>query len=470
MNKKSRRNRNFIIENVTIESVAAEGKCVARHDNQVIFVESVAPGDVVDLLVYNRKKSFMEARPVKFHQFSTFRQKPFCAHFDNCGGCKWQHLDYEKQLEFKRQQVVDNLERIGKISLPEIPPILASPLDRYYRNKLEFTFSNKRWLTNDEIQTQDELSRNALGFHVPKRFDKIINIEHCHLQGDPSNAIRVKVRDYAEQHQLTFFDIVNQTGFLRNLIIRNTQSGELMVLVQFAYEDQIEINKLMEFLQSEFPEITSLLYVVNEKKNEIFHDLEVKTFAGNPFITEEMEGLQFRIGPKSFFQTNAYQAFELYKIARNFAGLSGNEIVYDLYTGTGTIANFVAKYAKKVIGLEYVPEAIEDAKINSKINNIENTVFFAGDIQNLLDEAFVQQNELPDVIITDPPRAGMHANVVEMLLKIAAPKIVYVSCNPATQARDIALLDPLYEVKEIQPVDMFPHTHHVENVVLLIKR
>ncbi|MDQ3394279.1 MAG: 23S rRNA (uracil(1939)-C(5))-methyltransferase RlmD [Bacteroidota bacterium] len=467
MGRNNRKNQNFILEKVSIGNVAAEGKCVARYDNQVIFVEGVAPGDVADLLVTNKKKSFMEAKPLKFHEYSPFRQLPFCAHFKVCGGCKWQHINYDTQLEYKRQQVIDNLERIAKVALPEINPILASPQDRYYRNKLEFTFSNKRWLTTEEIKSEGKLSRNALGFHIPKRFDKIINVEHCHLQPDPSNTIRVQVRGYAEAHNLSFFDMVEQTGFLRNLIIRNTTSGEIMVIVQFAYQDDVEIENLMGFLEKRFPEISSLLYIVNTKKNEIFHDLPVITYAGKPYITEEMEGLQFRIGPKSFFQTNALQAYELYRIARDFAGLTGQEIVYDLYTGTGTIANFVAKNALKVIGLEYVPEAIDDAIVNSQINNINNTVFYAGDIQDLLNDTLINQHGQPDVVITDPPRAGMHVNVVEMLLKIKAPKIVYISCNPATQARDLALLDQKYKVLKVQPVDMFPHTQHVENIVLL---
>jgi 23S rRNA (uracil1939-C5)-methyltransferase len=467
MGHKNKKYQKTIFEKVQIGNVAAEGKCVARYENQVIFVEGVAPGDVVDLLVVNKKKSFMEARPLHFHKLSEHRQLPFCAHFEVCGGCKWQHLTYPIQLEYKRQQVIDNLERIAKVPLPDVNPILPSPDERYYRNKLEFTFSNKRWLTNNEIQSDEIYSRNALGFHIPKRFDKIINIEHCHLQSDPSNTIRVQVREYAEAHNLLFFDMVEQTGFMRNLIIRNTTLGELMVIVQFAYHDETEIRNLMEFLRIRFQEITSLLYVVNSKKNELFHDLQVITYAGKSFITEEMEGLQFRIGPKSFFQTNAKQALELYRIAREFAGLTGTEVVYDLYSGTGTIANFVAKNAKKVIGLEYVPEAIEDAVINSQINNIQNTEFYAGDIQELLNATWLQEHELPDVIITDPPRAGMHLNVLDMLLKIAASKIVYISCNPATQARDISILDEKYKVVKVQPVDMFPHTQHVENVVLL---
>ncbi|CAN5576483.1 23S rRNA (uracil(1939)-C(5))-methyltransferase RlmD [soil metagenome] len=456
-----------VFEEINIENVAAEGKCVARVDNQVIFVEGVAPGDVVDLLVTKRKKNFMEARPIKFYSYSEDRQKPFCAHFDLCGGCKWQHLTYESQIKFKQQQVVDNLERIAKVKLPAINPILPSPDERYYRNKLEFTFTNKRWLTHEEIKTENILSKNALGFHVRKRFDKIIDIQHCHLQPDPSNTIRVRVRNFAEENNLPFFDLVNQIGFLRNLIVRNTLDGQIMVIVIFAYEDQYNIDKIMSFIEKEFSEITSLLYVVNPKKNEIIHDLEVITFSGKSYITETMEGLHFRIGPKSFFQPNVKQALQLYSTARNFANLTGQEVVYDLYTGTGTIANFVAGKSKKVIGIEYVAEAIEDAKINSKINNISNTQFYAADIQNLLNEDFLNSHEPPDVVITDPPRAGMHQDVVNMLLKMAAPTIVYISCNPATQARDIGMLDEKYELKAVQPVDMFPHTTHVENVVLL---
>lgn len=462
-----RNKNNEVFEEITIGNVAAEGKCVARVNNQVVFVEGVAPGDVVDLMVTKRKKNFLEGKPVRFYNFSDYRQKPFCAHFDLCGGCKWQHLKYESQLEFKQQQVVDSLERIAKVQLPEIKNILPSPDDRYYRNKLEFTFTNKRWLTSEEIKTGNIISKNALGFHVPKRFDKIIDIQHCHLQPDPSNTIRVKVRDFAEENNLPFFDLVNQTGFLRNLIIRNTLSGQLMVVVVFAYENKAEIQKLMNFIKEEFPDISSLQYVVNTKKNDTINDLEVIPFSGRPYITETMDGLDFRIGPKSFFQPNPKQALQLYKTARNFANLSGHEVVYDLYTGTGTIANFVAGKSKKVVGIEYLAEAIEDAKINSQINNITNTEFFAGDIQNILNEDFLYIHGLPDVIITDPPRAGMHADIIHMLLRIAAPTIVYISCNPATQARDIGMLDEKYELKAVQPVDMFPHTTHVENVVLL---
>lgn len=466
----SRKFKKRILENVVIESMAAEGKCVARIDNQVIFVSDVAPGDVADLRVTRKKKNFLEAVPLQIHQYSPARVVPFCQHFWTCGGCKWQHIDYQTQLHYKRQQVIDNLERIAKVKLPEINPILPAEQTRYYRNKLEFTFSNKKWLTTEEINSGEELDRKALGFHMPKRFDKIIDIEHCHLQPDPSNPVRLAVREYAKERPLEFYDLVEQTGFLRNLIIRTANTGETMVIVQFAYEDQPEIERLLTFIQEKFPEVTSLQYIVNPKKNDTFFDLKVKVFSGKPFITEQMEDLQFRVGPKSFYQTNSAQAYALYKIARRFADLQGDEVVYDLYTGTGTIANFVAHKAKKVIGLEYIEAAIEDAKINSTINHIENTEFFAGDIKELLTDDFILQQDTPDVIITDPPRAGMHTDIITTILKTEARKIVYVSCNPATQARDIALLDSKYEVKAVQPVDMFPHTYHVENVVLLEKK
>ena len=414
----------------------------------------------------------MHGVPVKFHQYAERRATPFCKHFGTCGGCKWQHLPYEDQLVYKQQQVTDNLERIAKVPLPETRPILASPNTQYYRNKLEFTFSNKRWLTIEEIQSGEDLARNALGFHIPKRFDKILDIEHCYLQGGPSNELRTKIREYAIANDITFFDLIEQQGFLRNLVIRTASTGQTMVILQVAEHDEATLKAVMDFIQATFPDITSLNYVVNTKKNETFHDLEVVNYSGTPYIEEAMDAgsakpLKFRIGPKSFYQTNSEQAEALYNITRDFAGLQGNETVYDLYTGTGTIANFVAGQAQKVVGLEYVAAAIEDAKINAQINGIENTAFFAGDIKDLLDEHFLKQNGYPDVVITDPPRAGMHENVVNMLLKAKPQKIVYVSCNPATQARDLALLDTTYKVAAVQPVDMFPHTHHVENVVLL---
>lgn len=463
----SRKMKNKVIPNLLIERIAAEGKCVSHHEGKVVFVQNVAPGDVVDVRINRGKSSFMEGEAICFHEYSKDRIEPFCSHFGTCGGCKWQHINYELQKTYKRQQVVDQFTRIAKVDMPEVMPILGSEKTQYYRNKLDFTFSNNRWLTREEINSGEEFERNALGFHIPKMFDKIIDIDHCYLQGGLSNDIRNKLREFALKEGLSFYDIRNQHGLLRNLIIRTTSTGETMVIVQFGENDPEGIKKTMEFLKQEFPNLTSLLYIINLKKNETFHDQEVITYAGRDFIEEEMEGLKFRVGPKSFYQTNSEQAYELYKVARDFAELKGDEIVYDLYTGTGTIANFVAKQAKEVIGIEYVEAAIADAKINSQINGINNTLFYAGDMKDLLNEEFISKHARPDVIITDPPRAGMHEDVVNMLLKLEAPKIVYVSCNPATQARDLALLAEKYTVDRIQPVDMFPQTYHVENVVRL---
>ncbi|WP_262697047.1 23S rRNA (uracil(1939)-C(5))-methyltransferase RlmD [Pontibacter oryzae] len=467
MRNKSKKKKFEILEQVKIEDMVAEGKCLARHDNMVIFVAGVAPGDVVDLRITRKKKSFLEAEPVHFHELSELRVQPFCEHFGTCGGCKWQHIGYDTQLYFKQKQVKDNLERIGKVPLPEFDPILGSEKTRYYRNKLEYTFSNTSWLTKEQIQSGQEFDRDALGFHIPGRFDKILDIKHCYLQPDPSNAIRLEVRKYAKEHNLPFFDIVKQVGYMRNLIIRTANTGELMVIVQ-VYEDRPEeMQALMEHLAVTFPEITSLQYVVNAKGNETFHDLEVICYKGLPYIHEEMEGIKFRVGPKSFYQTNADQAYELYKRTRELANLTGNELVYDLYTGAGTIANFVAKQAREVIGIEYVPSAIEDAKINSQINNITNTTFYAGDMKDILSDELIARHGRPEVVITDPPRAGMHEDVVQKLLQVHPNRIVYVSCNPATQARDIEWLSEKYDVTRVQPVDMFPQTHHVENIVLL---
>lgn len=447
--------------------MVAEGKCLARHNNMVIFVAGVAPGDVVDLRITRKKKKFYEAEPVHFHELSELRVQPFCEHFGTCGGCKWQHIGYDTQLHFKQKQVKDNLERIGKVPLPEFDPILGSEKTRYYRNKLEYTFSNTSWLTKEQIESGQEFDRDALGFHIPGRFDKILDIKHCYLQPDPSNAIRLEVRRYAKEHDLPFFDIVKQEGYMRNLIIRTANTGEVMVIVQ-VYEDRPEeIQALMEHLATTFPEITSLQYVVNPKGNETFHDLEVVCYKGLPYIHEEMEGIKFRVGPKSFYQTNADQAYELYRLTRELAALTGDELVYDLYTGAGTIANFVAKQAREVIGIEYVPSAIEDAKINSQINDITNTTFYAGDMKDILSDELIARHGRPDVVITDPPRAGMHEDVVQKLLQVHPNRIVYVSCNPATQARDVEWLSEKYEVTRVQPVDMFPQTHHVENIVLL---
>jgi 23S rRNA (uracil1939-C5)-methyltransferase len=409
----------------------------------------------------------MEGEVVKFHAYSEDRIEPFCAHFGTCGGCKWQHITYELQQQYKRQQVVDQFERIAKIPIPDVAPLLASANTQYYRNKLDFTFSNSRWLTREEINSDQEFERNALGFHIPKMFDKIIDIEHCYLQGGISNAVRNGLRAFARANGISFYAIRNQVGVLRNLIIRTTSTGQTMVIVQFGENDPESIFKVMTHLKATFPQITSLLYVINTKGNETFHDLDLVTFAGLPYIEEQMEGLRFRIGPKSFYQTNSEQAYELYKVVRDQAQLKGNEVVYDLYTGTGTIANFVAKQAKQVIGVEYVEAAIEDAKLNSQLNGIDNTLFYAGDMKDILNDEFMANHAKPDLIITDPPRAGMDEKVIEMLLRIAAPVIVYVSCNPATQARDLALLGDRYQVELVQPVDMFPQTYHVENVVRL---
>ena len=460
-----------IIEKVEITDVAAEGKAIAKIENKVVFITQVVPGDIVDIQVTKKRKSFMEGIPVKFHKYSDVRVEAFCEHFGVCGGCKWQNLPYEEQLKYKHQQVLDNLERIAKVELPGIDYILPSENTKYYRNKLEFTFSNNRWLTKDEINSEKKLDRsNALGFHVPKIWDKIVNINTCYLQKDPSNAIRLEVKKYADEQNLSYFDLRKQEGLLRNLIIRTSTTGELMVIMVFYYDDQKEITSLLNYISDKFPEITSLMYIVNSKSNDSYTDQEVKLFKGKDHIFEQMEDLKFKIGPKSFYQTNSEQAYNLYKLTREFADLNGEEIVYDLYTGTGTIANFIAKRAKKVIGIEYLPEAIEDAKVNSDINQISNTEFFAGDMKDILTLSFIEKHGRPDVIITDPPRAGMHPDVVNSILKANPGKIVYVSCNPATQARDINLLDTNYKVTGVQPVDMFPHTYHVENIVLLKRR
>lgn len=463
----SRKMKNKVITNLLIERIASEGKCLGHHEEKVVFVTGVAPGDVVDVRITKGKSSFMEGEPVKFHEYSTERIDPFCAHFGTCGGCKWQHINYDLQKTYKRQQVLDQFQRIAKVEIPEVWPTLGSEKTRYYRNKLDFTFSNKKWLTLDQIRSAEDFDRNALGFHIPKMFDKIIDVDHCYLQGNISNEVRNELRAFALVNKLSFYDIRKQVGLLRNLIIRTTSTDQSMVIVQFGEDDPAGIKMVMGFLHDRFPAITSLLYVVNTKGNETFHDLELVTFAGKDFIEEEMEGLKFRIGPKSFYQTNSEQAYKLYKVARDFADLQGDEVVYDLYTGTGTIANFVAKKAKQVIGIEYVEAAIADAKINSQLNQIDNTLFYAGDMKDMLDEEFIQNHAAPHVIITDPPRAGMDEKVVQMLLRLEAPKVVYVSCNPATQARDVALLTEKYKVDKIQPVDMFPQTYHVENVVLL---
>lgn len=466
-----------IMEKVSITEAAAEGKALARVENMVVFVDNAVPGDVADLQVTRKKSNYREARAIHFHVLSDKRIEPKCSHFGICGGCKWQNMAYEHQLFYKQKQVKDNLERLAKVPLPEILPILGSKNEYYYRNKLEYTFSHRGWMTEEEIKSGENFGdRPALGFHIPGMFDKILDIKECFLQPEPSNAIRLSIKKHAVENNLEFFNTREQTGFLRNIIIRNTSTGELMVNVIFAKEDQEKRKGLLSFLSDKFPEITSLLYTINTKRNDTINDLDVQSFKGPDFIMEEMPAfesgikLKFKIGAKSFFQTNTQQAYRLYKIAAEFAELKTTDLVYDLYTGTGTIACFVAGKAKKVVGIEYVPSAIEDAKENAALNNISNTSFFAGDMKDVLSPEFVQQNGKPDVIITDPPRAGMHENVVNRMLEMEPQRIVYVSCNPATQARDIALLSAKYKVQKVQPVDMFPHTHHVENIVMLAKR
>lgn len=466
-----KKRRNPLLEQVEILDIGAEGKAIAKVNEKVVFVPKVVPGDILDVQVTKTRKKYMEGMPVRFHKYSEMREEPFCAHFAVCGGCKWQNLPYEHQLTYKQKQVYDALERLGKIFPKERLPIKASEKTRFYRNKLEFTFSNKRWLTKEEIESgKDFENHNALGFHVPKVWDKVIDIEKCHLQPDPSNAIRNSIKNYANSNGLSYFDIREQEGFLRNLIIRTASTGELMVIVVFYHEDAQKRDGLLQYLSEEFPEINSLMYIINEKANDSITDQDVLLFSGRDHIWEEMEGLRFKIGPKSFYQTNSEQAYELYKITREFAQLTGDEVVYDLYTGTGTIANFVARQAREVIGIEYVPEAIADAKINAQENKLENTHFYAGDMKDILNENFLAENGIPDVIITDPPRAGMHKDVISTILKANPQRIVYVSCNPATQARDLQLLAEAYETIKIQPVDMFPHTHHVENVALLVRK
>lgn len=463
-----------VLENITITNYAAEGKALARVNELVVFVPFAVPGDVVDLQVRRKKHSYCEAEIIRFIKYSERRVKPFCQHFGICGGCKWQNIPYDEQLRMKQKQVYDQLTRIGKVNLPEFNQILGSVKTQGYRNKLEFGCSNRRWLTQDEIASGSDFTQmNAVGFHITGAFDKILPIEKCWLMDDLQNKIRNAIRDYAYEHDIVFYDIRRQCGLLRDIMVRNSDTGEWMVLIQFHYEkdeDEVIAKNLLQHVADGFPEITSLLYVNNQKGNDTFNDLNIEVFKGNDYIYETMDGLTFKVGAKSFYQTNTKQAYHLYSVVRDFANLTGNELVYDLYTGTGTIANFVSRYAKRVIGIEYVPEAIEDAKINSEINNISNTLFFAGDMKDILTESFISENGTPDIIITDPPRAGMHPDVVQTIIKTAPKRIVYVSCNPATQARDLSLLDDLYEVVAVQPVDMFPHTPHVENVVLLNRR
>lgn len=460
-----------VVENVEITGVAAEGKSIARVDDMVVFIPYGAPGDVVNIKLDKKKRSYAEAHIVDIVKPSPDRVTPACEHFGVCGGCKWQHIPYESQLRYKRDQVVDALTRIAKVEIPEVNPTLGSKETFCYRNKLEYTFSCKCWITFEDLRSGREITdRNALGFHIPGAFDKVLDIKKCWLQDDLSNRIRLFVRQYALAKGYEFYDIKAQQGLMRTLMVRIASTGEVMLIVVFARPEQEKIDDLMGAIAAEFPEITSLLYVVNQKVNDTIADQEVITYRGRDYINEEMEGLQFRIGPKSFYQTNSLQAYELYKVARRMACLKPDDLVYDLYTGTGTIANFVARQVKKVVGIEYVPEAIADAKLNSEVNGIDNTIFFAGDMKDVLTDGFIAEHGRPDVIIIDPPRAGMHEDVVNVILNARPERIVYVSCNPATQARDLALMDSLYRVEEVQPVDMFPHTHHVENVVRMTRR
>ena len=464
----ARKNKYPLLERVEITALGAEGKALGRVGEKVVFVTMAVPGDVVDIQVKRKRKSFMEGYITHYHNYSELRQQPVCSHFGVCGGCKWQMLPYPVQLETKEKQVKDQLARIGGFKGLEVKPILGSKSSEFYRNKLEFTFSDKRWLTQDEVDKSGEIiERNALGFHIPGMFDKVLDIDTCWLQPEPSNAIRNFIRRYALENKLTFFNLRDQEGFLRNLIIRTASTGEVMVVLSVAEDQPEELNKILELLKSEFPQITSLNYVLNQKRNDTILDQEIICYHGRDHIFEEMEGLRFKIGPKSFYQTNSEQAYRLYQVARDFARLTGEEIVYDLYTGTGTIANFVASKAKKVIGIETVPEAIDDARVNAELNQITNAHFLVGDMKDVFNPDLFDQFGYPDVVILDPPRAGIHPNVVEVLKQANAPRIVYVSCNPATQARDLALLADCYDILEVQPVDMFPHTHHVENVVLL---
>lgn len=469
----ARKNKQLpLLEKVTITDVAAEGKAIARVDERVVFVPFVAPGDIVDIQLTRKKNKYAEGKAVYFHERSPKRAEPFCEHFGVCGGCKWQHLPYTEQLGYKHKQVIDNLTRIGKIEMEEVLPIVGSEKTTFYRNKLEYTFSNKKWLTEEEVKSGATFEHmEGVGFHIPGMFDKVLDINKCWLQDDISNRIRLAIKEYSFSHEgYPFFNLRFQEGFLRTLMIRTTSTGDLMVVVVFYHEDVERREALLSYVVEQFPEITSLQYVINEKCNDTITDQEVVLFKGKDHILEEMEGLSFKIGPKSFYQTNSEQAYTLYKITREFAGLTGDEVVYDLYTGTGTIANFVSRQARQVIGIEYVPEAIEDAKVNSSLNKIDNTLFYAGDMKDILTESFINEHGHPDVIITDPPRAGMHDDVIDTILFAEPKRIVYVSCNPATQARDLSLLDVKYAVKKVQPVDMFPHTHHVENVVLLEKK
>ncbi|AEW86271.1 23S rRNA (uracil(1939)-C(5))-methyltransferase RlmD [Flavobacterium columnare NBRC 100251 = ATCC 23463] len=467
-----KKDKQVVFENVKVLDAGAKGVCVAKApEGQVIFLSNVVPGDVVDIQTFKKRKSYYEGKAFKFHSYSEHRVDPVCEHSGVCGGCKWQNMNYNQQLFYKHQEVENNLKRIGKIELPIFEPILGSEKQFFYRNKMEFGFSSSRWMTPEEINSGEELdNKNAVGFHIPKMWDKILDINKCHLQQDPSNDIRNEIRHFANENNLSFFNPREHSGLLRTLMIRTASTGEIMVVIQFFDHNQKQIELIMNFLAERFPEITSLQYVINQKANDTLYDQDIILFKGRDYILEEMEGLQFSINAKSFYQTNSEQAYELYSITRDFAGLTGNELVYDLYTGTGTIAQFVSKKAKKVVGVEAVPEAISDAKVNAKRNNINNCEFFVGDMKNVFNDEFIATHGHPDIIITDPPRDGMHADVVEQILRIAPKKVVYVSCNSATQARDLALMDKMYKVTRVRPVDMFPQTHHVENVVLLEKK
>ena len=467
-----KKNNNQIFENIEVLDAGAKGKCIAKApDGKIILISNAVPGDIVDVQTTKKRSAYYEGDAIVFHTLSSKRTTPKCVHFGVCGGCKWQDMQYQDQLFYKQKEVENNLKRIGKMELPEILPILGSEKQYYYRNKMEFSFSSSRWLSLDEIRSKDEIfNKNALGFHIPGMWDKILDLKECHLQDEPSNSIRLAVRNFAIENNLTFFNSREQYGLLRTLMVRNTSIGEVMVLIQFFEEDQEKRELLLTFIANRFPEITSLLYVINSKGNDTLYDQDILLYKGRDHIFEEMEGLRFKINAKSFYQTNSEQAFELYKVTRDFAGLTGKELVYDLYTGTGTIAQFIAKKAKRVVGIESVPDAIEAAKVNAQLNGIDNVAFFVGDMKKVFNAAFIQKNGIPDVIITDPPRDGMHKEVVEQILNIAPEKIVYVSCNSATQARDLSLMDADYKVTKVQPVDMFPQTYHVENVVLLTKR
>ncbi len=468
----SRRNKKETFTNIEVIDAGAKGKTIAKApDGKVIFLSNAVPGDVIDVFTFKKRRAYYEGKATVFHQLSDKRTEPVCEHFGTCGGCKWQNMEYKHQLFYKEKEVVNNLVRIGHLELPDVNPIKGSKKQYFYRNKMEFSFSDSRWLSTEEINSDKDLGdKNALGFHIPGMWDKILDVKTCHLQEDPSNAIRNAVKTFAVNNDLEFFNTRNQTGLLRTLMLRTSSIGEIMVLIQFFKEDKPKRELLLNFLAVEFPEITSLQYVINNKANDTIYDQEVICFKGRDHIFEEMEGLKFKINAKSFYQTNSDQAFELYKVTRDFAGLSGNELVYDLYTGTGTIAQFVARQCKKVVGIESVPEAIHAAKENAQLNNIDNVEFFVGDMKSAFNDSFLETHGQPDVIITDPPRDGMHKDVVAQLIKIGSEKIVYVSCNSATQARDLALLNDMYKVTKVQPVDMFPQTHHVENVVLLEKR